>query len=92
MISTIVDSSGNLVYRGNERNPKFAAVLARPGHVRVDAAPPARERDRGNPVWDGTTWNPGAPHLARRFMSAEDVFDLLKAKGVVLEEDRPVRP
>jgi len=55
MISNIVDSNGLLVYRGNDVNPKFATVLARAGHSRVDGDIPNFEY----PKWDGTDWVEG---------------------------------
>ena len=58
MISSIVDSNGLLVYTGNDVDEKFATVLARSGHSRV-------EGDTGNfkkPKWDGSDWVEG--HVA----------------------------
>ena len=55
MISSIVDSNGLLVYTGNDVDEKFATVLARSGHSRV-------EGDTGNfkkPKWDGSEWVEG---------------------------------
>jgi hypothetical protein len=55
MISSIVDADGLLVYTGNDVDTKFATVLARAGHSRV-------EGDTGSfkkPKWDGAAWVEG---------------------------------
>jgi len=47
-------------------------------------APPEDARQ----VWDGTTWSPKpAPDVAP--LTAEELYDMLAAKGVVVEADRP---
>ena len=56
MISSIVDSNGLLVYTGNDVDLKFATVLARAGHSRVDKNNDI-EVDTGNKAkWNGTAW------------------------------------
>ena len=55
MISSIVDAEGILVYTGNDVDTKFATVLARAGHSRV-------EGDTGDftkSKWDGSEWVEG---------------------------------
>tara|TARA_Y100001951_G_scaffold88499_1_gene80134 strand:- start:307 stop:630 length:324 start_codon:yes stop_codon:yes gene_type:complete len=52
MISSIVDSSGLLVYKGNDVDSKFATVLAREGHSRIDVNSPDHEKIK----WDGSAW------------------------------------
>lgn len=48
MMKSIIDADGKLVYMGNEKNPKFAVVAARPGHsVRL---PTAADREPPTPV------------------------------------------
>ena len=85
MISSIVDSTGILVYTGNDANPKFSTVLARAGHGRVDV-------DVGNfdkPKWNGSAWVEGitALELWKQEMAesdtliprwAEDLYDGLE--------------
>ena len=59
MISSIVDSDGILVFTGNDVDTKFATVLARAGHSRV-------EGDTGSfkkPKWDGAAWVEGTTAL-----------------------------
>ena len=59
MISNIVDSNGLLVYRGNDVDSKFATVLARTGHSRVDGDC----GDEDKPKWDGSNWVDGTTAL-----------------------------
>ena len=59
MISNIVDSNGLLVYTGNDVDGKFATVLARAGHQRVDGDIPQLEY----PKWNGTDWIEGKTAL-----------------------------
>ena len=55
MISNIIDSNGFLVYSGNDINSKFATVLEKEGHSRVDGNAP----DLMKPKWDGSAWVEG---------------------------------
>jgi hypothetical protein len=54
-MSNIIDSNGVLVYSGNPKNPKFAVVLARAGHSRIDVEYPHLTK----PKWDGAKWIEG---------------------------------
>jgi hypothetical protein len=55
MISNIINSNGVLVYTGNDIDSKFATVLARAGHSRVDGD----AGDEDKPKWDGEKWIDG---------------------------------
>jgi len=59
MISNIVNENGLLVFTGNDVNEKFARVLARSGHIRVDVNVPSFEK----PKWDGSAWVEGETDL-----------------------------
>ena len=48
------------------------------------AAPPADARQ----VWDGVAWSP-APPADPRPLDAEELFDMLEAKGFLDASDRP---
>tara|TARA_B100001123_G_C15158095_1_gene966310 strand:+ start:864 stop:1187 length:324 start_codon:yes stop_codon:yes gene_type:complete len=63
MISNIIDSNGILVFTGNDVDSKFATVLARAGHSRVDIPSPFRESK-----WDGSKWinNEQPPTYAKK--------------------------
>ena len=56
MISSIVDSDGILVYTGNDVDTKFATVLARAGHSRVDKNNDAEIATGSKAKWNGTAW------------------------------------
>ena len=56
MISSIVDANGILVYTGNDVNPKFATVLARAGHSRVDKSNDVQIATGNKAKWNGTAW------------------------------------
>ena len=51
MISNIIDSNGILVFTGNDVDSKFATILARAGHSRVDIPSKFQESK-----WDGSKW------------------------------------
>ena len=51
MISNIIDSNGILVFTGNDADSKFATILAKAGHSRVDIPSQFRESK-----WDGSKW------------------------------------
>jgi hypothetical protein len=56
MISNIVDTDGFLVYRGNDVDTKFATVLARAGHSRVDKGNDVQIATGNKAKWNGTAW------------------------------------
>jgi len=63
MISNIIDSNGILVFTGNDVDSKFATILARAGHSRVDIPSQFRESK-----WDGSKWinNEQPPTYAKK--------------------------
>lgn len=74
MIVTIVDSAGKQIYRGNERNPKVARLVAA-GNVVVRAEAPDE-----NATWNGTAWVAGSPPVpdpTATDLTPEDIERLL---------------
>jgi hypothetical protein len=55
MISSIVDADGFLVYQGNDIDTKFATVLAKAGHSRVEGTVAGVDK----PKWNGSEWVEG---------------------------------
>ena len=81
MKAAIVDNAGKLLYWGNTANPKFATTL--PGNTRVDVPPD------GNDTWDGAAWSTSPPPVVVAPLDAEELYDILAAKGILLPQDRP---
>ncbi len=83
MKAAIVDGAGKLLYFGNADNSKFQILLA--GNTRVDVPP------NGADIWDGNTWSTGPKPIVDAPLDAEELFDMLKAKGHLTDVDR-LRP
>ncbi len=52
MKAAVVNTSGNLLYFGNIKNPKFTNILV--GNIRVDIPP------GNNDFWNGSIWSKSA--------------------------------
>ena len=89
MISSIVDSEGILVYTGNDVDTKFATVLARAGHSRVDTSNDVTIEFGNKAKWNGAAWEEVPPSAMEEWVAvmidsdralprwAEDMYDTL---------------
>ena len=81
-----VDAVGN--YLGGWQGPVVDGVEAEHPDVPAGAVEIMEPPEDARQIWDGTAWLP-LPARAAEPLDAEELYDMLVAKGVVAPADRP---